>query len=63
MRVIASKEKCQGHARCNDVFPDLFPQDDEGFIAVDSVDIPAGREADGRRAVVSCPERALSIES
>jgi ferredoxin len=62
VRVIADKERCQGHARCNAAFPDLFPQDDQGFIAIDAVDIPPGREADGEWAVASCPEEALRAE-
>jgi ferredoxin len=62
VRVIADKDKCQGHARCNAALPNLFPQDDQGFIGVESVEIPAGLEADGERVVASCPEQALRAE-
>lgn len=62
MRVSVDKGRCQGHARCHAVNPDLFPLDDVGFSALASAEVPPGWEADARAAVNNCPEMALTIE-
>ena len=41
--------------------PELFPLDDLGYSALEDADIEPGDEDRVRRAVVSCPERALSV--
>jgi len=43
------------------VAPDLFVLNDEGYLSVDSVAVPEGREDDAREAVANCPERALKV--
>ena len=46
---------------CFVVDQELFPLHD-GLIAVnDDADVPAGREANARQGVDSCPEMALEI--
>jgi ferredoxin len=61
MRVALEPGRCQGHARCNAVAPDVFDLDDDGFVQVDgSVEVAAGREDSARRGAAACPERALT---
>ena len=62
MKVHVDQEKCQGHGRCYSLEPDLFEPDDigNGFELNDGV-IPAGRNADARRAVANCPESAIEV--
>ncbi|MFM5931965.1 MAG: ferredoxin [Novosphingobium sp.] len=62
VRIIVHREKCQGHARCWALAPDLFDLDDEGFIVPGDV-VASGDDAQrARRAARACPERALEIE-
>lgn len=61
--VSADRERCQGHARCWEILPELFPIDDDGYTALGrGAPVPAGLEERAQRAVASCPEVALSIE-
>lgn len=62
MKIRVDQEKCQGHARCYALAPDLFEIDDYGMSTPtnDGV-IPAGREADARLVMANCPEYAIEI--
>jgi ferredoxin len=62
MRVRVDHDRCEGHARCNAINPELFELDDVGYSSVDSLEVPADRENDARAAVANCPEMAISIE-
>ena len=67
MRVRVIEGRCQGHARCAELVPEMFDLDAEGYSFV-----LAGREqiADGDEqaleramlAVDNCPEQAIVIE-
>ena len=63
MKLRVDRERCQGHNRCYDIAPDLFVLDDFGYAAAahDGI-IRSEREADARRAALSCPEQAIVIE-
>jgi ferredoxin len=60
MKVTVDPDRCQGHARCWEICPDVFSLDDEGhaFVAVDVV--PSELEDKAREAVINCPERAIT---
>lgn len=62
MRVEIDALKCQGHARCYALAPELFDVDDEGnaFVVGDG-DVPVEFEAKARLAAVNCPEYAVMI--
>ncbi|MCU1607204.1 MAG: ferredoxin [Modestobacter sp.] len=61
IKIIADFDKCEAFARCVDAAPDLFGINDENFVEiVDSSPAPDRLEA-ARKAVDSCPVRALSI--
>ncbi len=62
MKIIIDRSNCVGHARCAAVAPDLFPLDDEGYIATDGFDVPEGQEALAKRGARACPERVIQIE-
>ena len=61
MQVKVDHSRCQGHARCWALAPELFQLDDSGYITPGDVDVPAEHDLKARRAVRGCPERALSI--
>lgn len=62
LRVRINKPKCAGNARCAAVAPQLFPLNDEGYIAVDEIEVPPGMEESARRGAKACPERIIVIE-
>jgi ferredoxin len=53
---------CVGNARCAAVAPQLFPLDDDGYISVEEIQVPAGMEELARRGAKACPERIIVIE-
>ncbi len=62
MRVRVDTERCQGHARCYALAPELFDVDDYGksSVIVDGT-IPADLEERARLAEANCPEYAIEI--
>jgi ferredoxin len=61
LKIRADQSACKGHGLCFVVDQELFPLHD-GLIAVkDDAEVPAGREANARLGVDSCPEIALEI--
>lgn len=61
MRIIVHRDKCQGHARCWAMAPDIFELDDEGYIAISDFDVVPENEERAWRGAKSCPERALEV--
>ena len=61
MKIRIDKAKCVGNARCAAV-SELFPLDEDGYIAVEEIDVPAAQEALARRGAHACPERIIFIE-
>ena len=61
MRVQIDVELCQGHQMCAITAPLLFGSDDEGngVVLIEGT-IPSELEDAARKAVASCPERAVS---
>jgi len=62
MKIRIEKAKCVGNARCAAVAEDLYPLNDEGYISVDHIDVPEGKEALARRGARACPERIIFVE-
>jgi ferredoxin len=61
MKIRIDKAHCVGHARCAAIAPDLFTLDDDGYIAVEEIDVPPGQEAIARRGARACPERIITV--
>ena len=62
MKTRIDKAACVGNARCAAVAPELFPLDDNGYILVEQIDVPAGQEQLARRGARACPERIILVE-
>lgn len=62
MKIKVTRERCQGHARCWSMAPDLFELDEEGYIIPGDKIIASEDEQRASRAARSCPERALAVE-
>ncbi len=61
MKIRIDKPRCTGNARCWAVAPDLYPLDDEGYIATEGFDVPAGMEELAKRGARACPERVIGV--
>ncbi len=62
MKVTVDPDRCQGHARCWEICPEVFDLDEEGHASVIVDVVPVELEEKARQAVVNCPERAISVE-
>lgn len=63
MKVSVDNDRCTGHARCHAVAPDVFTLDDVGYSDIGrGRPVPPEQEGLARQAVLSCPERALTID-
>jgi ferredoxin len=61
MKVTVDPDRCQGHARCWSLCPEVFVLDDEGHASVAVDEVPAGLETKAREAADNCPERAITV--
>lgn len=61
MRVTVDADRCEGHARCWSICPEIFDLDDEGHAVVLAAEVPAGLEAKAQEAATNCPERAITV--
>ena len=43
MRILVDKTRCTGHARCNATAPEIFQLDDNGYIDMESFEVPPGQ--------------------
>jgi len=60
VRLRIEPEKCQGHARCFALAPELFDVDDYGFSSVKGDgSVPSALEERARLAIANCPEFAI----
>lgn len=62
MRVTIDGGRCQGHARCVTICPEVFGMDDQGKGYVLDQDVSDTMKDQVDEAVIACPERAISIQ-
>lgn len=62
MKIRVDKARCVGNARCAAVSEQLFPLDEDGYIAISEIEVPAGMEELARKGARACPERIIIIE-
>lgn len=64
MKVHVKLDVCQGHARCEDLCPEVFATDAiEGKCVIKLEEVPPHLEEKTRLAVRNCPEGALRISN
>jgi ferredoxin len=63
VKIRVNADKCQGHARCYGLAPELFDIDVYGhsFVIVDEV--PPELDDKAKAAIANCPESAIEIVS
>ena len=63
MRVRVDQQICQGPGRCYSLAPELFEPDEIGNgLEIGEGTVAPGQEDAARRAVLNCPEQAITIE-
>jgi ferredoxin len=62
LKVRVDRERCQGHARCNALAPELFALDEFGNAreVADGI-VPPGLEDKAWLAQANCPEFAIEV--
>ena len=62
MKIHVNQDKCQGHARCYALAPELFDVDDYGQSSVrGDGSVPAELIDRAHLAIANCPEYAIEI--
>jgi len=61
MKVTVDPDRCQGHARCWEICPEVFSLDEVGHSVAASGQVPSALEADVEKAAANCPERAITV--
>ncbi|MFJ8816451.1 ferredoxin [Amycolatopsis thermoflava] len=62
MKISVNREACTGHAQCNAVAPEAaYDLDDDGYCAIDVVDVEPGLGEQARQGAGACPERAITV--
>jgi len=62
MHVIFDRVRCQGHGLCVIHAPDAFELAADGYCLPGERPVPPAFEAQARRAVAGCPERAITLK-
>ena len=60
MKVRVDQQLCEGHARCVQVAPEIFEQDEQGYSWTSDADVPLEFQEAVRRAERNCPEGAIT---
>lgn len=61
VRLVIDRDRCEGHAQCVLVAPDLLHLDDAGKVVIDVPDV-SERIDTARKVVQTCPAIALRLE-
>jgi ferredoxin len=61
LKIVVTKSRCTGHARCAAVAPEIYELDADGYIAFTEKSVPPEQEERAVKGARSCPERALKI--
>jgi ferredoxin len=61
MRIVVDKKRCNGHARCLAVAPNVYVLNSDGYNETPETEVPQGKEAEAKLGARACPERAIKI--
>jgi ferredoxin len=61
MHVSIDPDRCQGHARCWELCPEVFGLDEAGNGVVLTPEVAAESQDSARNAALNCPERAITV--
>jgi len=61
MKIRIERAQCVGNARCHAVAENLYPLDDEGYIALDGFEPADVDQKLARNGAKACPERIIVV--
>ncbi len=61
MRIRIERAACVGNARCHAVGGELYPLDDDGYVASDGFDVASGDAVAAKNGARACPERIIFV--
>ena len=62
MKIVADRERCEGHGLCADTAPDVYGLDDDAVVVVLQEDVPPALERKAEAGARVCPVAALRVE-
>ena len=63
MKILADRDRCEGHGLCADTAPEVSELDDDAVVVVRSEDVPPELERKAEAGARVCPVAALRIEA
>ncbi|WP_299950501.1 ferredoxin [uncultured Modestobacter sp.] len=61
MKIHVKQIECAGHGQCAALAPEVYELDDDGFCAVEDLDVPAEHEDAAALGAASCPAQAIEV--
>jgi ferredoxin len=61
MKIHVETIECSGHGQCHLVSPEVYDLDDDGFVTLTDLDVPAELEEAAARGAAACPSRAITV--
>jgi ferredoxin len=62
MRIVADRDRCEGHGLCADTAPEVYGLDDDAIVALVHETVPPELERKAEAGARVCPVAALRIE-
>ena len=63
MRIVADRERCEGHGLCADTAPEIYELDDEAIVVLLHDPVPAELERKAEGGARVCPVAALRVDA
>lgn len=61
MKIVADRDRCEGHGLCADVAPEVFELDDDAVVTVRHDVVPPELERKAEAGARACPVAALRV--
>jgi ferredoxin len=61
VKIIVDHARCQGHANCVRLAPQVYELDEEGYNRMQPFEVKPGMEAAASKGARSCPEAAIKV--
>ena len=62
MKIVADRDRCEGHGLCADVAPEVYELDDDAIVVLVHELVPPALERKAEAGARVCPVAALRVE-
>ena len=63
MKIVADRERCEGHGLCADTAPEVYALDDDAIVVLRFEVVPPARERTAEAGARVCPVAALRVDA